>query len=38
MAPSNVSVLTQSATVYAKKKRAKKDEIKEVVFDDEARR
>lgn len=35
---SNLSVLTQSHKAIAAKKRAKKDQIKEVVFDDDARR
>lgn len=35
---SNLSVLTQSHKAIAAKKRAKKEQIKEVVFDDDARR
>ena len=35
---SNLSVLTQSHKAVAAKKRAKKEQIKEIVFDDDARR
>jgi ribosomal RNA-processing protein 17 len=35
---SNVSLLTQSQKIVAAKKRAKKEQIKEIVFDDNARR
>lgn len=35
---SNVNVLTRSHGAIAAKKRTKKDQIKEIVFDDEARR
>jgi len=38
MDSSNITVLTQSHAVAAKKRKAKKDEIQEVIFDDEARR
>ncbi|PCH43489.1 hypothetical protein WOLCODRAFT_153539 [Wolfiporia cocos MD-104 SS10] len=38
MAPSNLAVLTNSHRVVAAKRRAKKEQIKEVVFDDNARR
>ena len=38
MNSSNITVLTQSHAVAAKKRKAKRDEIQEVVFDDEARR
>jgi len=34
----NVALLTQSHRAIASKKRAKKDQVKEVVFDEEARR
>jgi len=34
----NVAVLTQSHRAIAAKKRAKKDQVKEVLFDEEARR
>jgi hypothetical protein len=37
-ARSNLSVLTQSHKVIASKKRAKQEQIKEIVFDDDARR
>ncbi|KAK0461191.1 nucleolar protein 12-domain-containing protein [Desarmillaria tabescens] len=35
---SNLAVLTQSHTVVAAKKRAKREQIKEIIFDDNARR
>ena len=38
MNSSNITLLTQSHAVAAKKRKAKRDEIQEVVFDDEARR
>jgi hypothetical protein len=38
MAPSNLAVLTRSHNAIAAKKRAKRDQIKEIIFDDEARR
>lgn len=38
MAPTNLSVLTRSHKVASLKKRAKREQIKEVVFDDDARR
>lgn len=38
MAPSNLAVLTKSHQIIARKKRAKKEQVKEVVFDDDARR
>ncbi|KAL1945649.1 hypothetical protein VTO73DRAFT_1651 [Trametes versicolor] len=38
MAPSNLTTLTKSHTIIAAKKRAKREQIKEVVFDDTARR
>lgn len=38
MAPSNLSVLTRSHTVVAAKKRFKRTEVKEVLFDEDARR
>ena len=38
MAPSNLAVLTKSHNIIAAKKRAKKEQIKEVVFDEDARR
>lgn len=38
MAPSNLAVLTKSHKIIASKKRAKKEQIKEVLFDDDARR
>jgi ribosomal RNA-processing protein 17 len=37
-ARSNLSVLTQSHQAIASKKRAKQEQVKEVVFDDDARR
>lgn len=37
MAPSNLAVLTKSHKIIASKKRAKKEQIKEVLFDDDAR-
>lgn len=37
MRSSNVTVLTQSHAVAAKKRKAKRGEVQEVVFDDEAR-
>lgn len=38
MDPSNITVLTKSRVVAARKRKAKRDEIPEIVFDDEARR
>lgn len=38
MAQSNISVLTKSHNIIAAKKRARKDQVKEVVFDEVARR
>ncbi|KAI0818480.1 nucleolar protein 12-domain-containing protein [Trametes gibbosa] len=38
MAPSNLSSLTKSHTIVAAKKKAKREQIKEVLFDDSARR
>ncbi|GJE95862.1 nucleolar protein 12-domain-containing protein [Phanerochaete sordida] len=38
MAPSNLAVLTKSHRIIAQKKRAKKEQVKEVVFDEDARR
>lgn len=38
MASSNLSVLTKSHKIVAAKRRAKKEQIKEIVFDDTARR
>ena len=38
MNSSNITVLTQSHAVATKKRKAKRDEIQEVIFDDEARR
>jgi ribosomal RNA-processing protein 17 len=38
MSSSNITVLTQSHAAAAKKRKAKRDEVKEIVFDDEARR
>ncbi|KAI0766868.1 nucleolar protein 12-domain-containing protein [Trametes elegans] len=38
MAPSNLASLTKSHTIVAAKKKAKREQIKEVVFDDAARR
>ena len=38
MASSNLSVLTKSHNIVAAKKKAKREQIKEVVFDDVARR
>lgn len=38
MNSSNITVLTQSHAVAAKKRKARRDEMQEVVFDDEARR
>ncbi|KAF8530461.1 nucleolar protein 12-domain-containing protein [Hysterangium stoloniferum] len=38
MTTTNASLLTRSQTVYAAKKRAKKAQIPEIIFDDEARR
>ncbi len=35
---SNLAVLTQSHTAVAAKKRAKREQIKEILFDDNARR
>ncbi|KAF8806439.1 hypothetical protein BYT27DRAFT_7167731 [Phlegmacium glaucopus] len=36
--PNNIAILTQSHKAIAAKKKAKRDQIKEIVFDDEARR
>ena len=38
MASSNITVLTKSHSIVAAKKKAKKEQIKEIVFDDAARR
>ena len=38
MSHSNLAVLTKSHNIVAAKKRARKDQIKEVVFDEVARR
>jgi len=38
MSTSNTSLLTRSHAVYSAKKRAKKAQIQEVVFDEDARR
>ena len=38
MSSSNIKVLTQSHAVAAKKRKAKRDEIQKITFDDEARR
>ena len=38
MTPSNLAVLTRSHKIIASKKRAKKEQVKEVVFDEDARR
>lgn len=38
MPRSNLAVLTQSHKAIAAKKRAKREQIKEIVFDDDARR
>lgn len=38
MSSSNITVLTRSHAVTAKKRKAKRDEMREIVFDDEARR
>ncbi|KAF9650898.1 hypothetical protein BDM02DRAFT_3092304 [Thelephora ganbajun] len=38
MNSSNITVLTQSHAVLAKKRKARKDKIQEIIFDDEARR
>ncbi|GBE81542.1 nucleolar protein 12-domain-containing protein [Sparassis latifolia] len=38
MASSNLKILTKSHIIVAAKKRAKREQVKEVVFDDEARR
>lgn len=38
MASSNLAVLTSSHKIIAAKRRAKKEQIKEIVFDDTARR
>lgn len=36
--PSNLAVLTKSHNIIASKKRQKKEQIKEILFDDDARR
>jgi ribosomal RNA-processing protein 17 len=36
--PNNIAFLTKSHKAIAAKKRAKRDQIKEIKFDDEARR
>ncbi|KAJ8076551.1 hypothetical protein PM082_000974 [Marasmius tenuissimus] len=36
--PTNLHVLTQSHTLVASKKRAKRNQVKEVLFDEDARR
>jgi hypothetical protein len=38
MASSNLAVLTQSHKAIAAKRRAKKEQIKEIIFDEDARR
>ena len=38
MATSNLSALTKSHRIVAAKKKAKREQIKEIVFDDDARR
>ncbi|CAE6462192.1 unnamed protein product [Rhizoctonia solani] len=38
MAPSNASLLTRQSTAWAHKKRARQGQVKEIVFDEEARR
>ena len=38
MASSNLAVLTKSHNIIAAKKKAKKEQLKEIVFDDAARR
>ena len=38
MEPSNLSTLTNSHKIVAAKRRAKKEQIKEIIFDDAARR
>lgn len=38
MGSSNLAVLTKSHKIVAAKRRAKKEQIKEIVFDDAARR
>ena len=38
MATSNITVLTKSHHIVAAKKKAKREQIKEIVFDDDARR
>ncbi|KAI0351051.1 hypothetical protein OH77DRAFT_1439482 [Trametes cingulata] len=38
MPPSNLAVLTKSHNIVAAKKKAKREQIKEIVFDDDARR
>jgi len=35
--PSNLTVLTQSHKIVAAKKRQRREQIKEIVFDDDAR-
>ncbi|KAI0063607.1 hypothetical protein BV25DRAFT_1899214 [Artomyces pyxidatus] len=36
--PSNIAVLTKSHTIVASKKRQKREQVKEILFDDDARR
>jgi len=36
--PSNLAILTTAHTAVAAKKRARRDQLKEVVFDEDARR
>jgi len=36
--PNNIALLTQSHKAIAAKKKAKRNQIKEIIFDDEARR
>jgi ribosomal RNA-processing protein 17 len=36
--PSNVAVLTHENKIWSAKKRQKKEQVKEVVFDEDARR
>ena len=38
MAPSNIAALTKARRIVAAKKKFKREQIKEVVFDDDARR
>ena len=38
MFPSNVHILTRSHNAIARKKHARRNEVKEVIFDDDARR